>query len=264
MRIVVALGGNALLHRGEPPDADVQLGHIVRAAGALATLTQGNDLVITHGNGPQIGLLALESASDRALTVPYPMDVLGAQTQGMIGSLLARALRNALPQREVAALVTHTLVRSDDPAFQHPTKFVGQVYDRAEARHLARERGWSVAEDGAGWRRVVPSPHPEEILEIDTVRSLLAADTLVICAGGGGVPVVADAVTGRLSGAEAVIDKDLTAALLAAELKADFLLVLTDVPYVFTDYGTDRARPLLGATPAELRRHAFPDGSMNP
>ena len=265
MRIVVALGGNALLHRGERPDADVQQVNIDRVATALAALAHENELVITHGNGPQIGLLAVESAADPGLSAPYPMDLLGAQTQGMIGSLLARALRAALPGQHIVALVTHTLVRADDPAFARPTKFVGEVYPRDLARSLARKRGWHIARDTTGWRRVVPSPFPERIVETDTVHELLGAGTLVICAGGGGVPVTADHDTGALTGAEAVIDKDLTAALLAEDLKADFLLILTDVPCVYAGYGTLDQRPVLDATPAELRQGgSFPDGSMKP
>ncbi|MEV7977839.1 carbamate kinase [Streptomyces sp. NPDC086519] len=264
MRIVVALGGNALLHRGERPDAAVQQANTDRVATALAALAHDHELVITHGNGPQIGLLAMESAADPALSAPYPLHLLGAQTQGMIGSLLACTLHNALPGRQVADLVTHTLVRADDPAFGHPTKFVGQVYPRDVARSLARERGWRIAQDTGGWRRVVPSPKPERIVETDTIHALLGGGTLVICAGGGGVPVTADPDSGALTGVEAVIDKDLTAALLAEDLKADFLLILTDVPYVYEDYGTPRQRPLPDATPAELRRGGFPEGSMGP
>ncbi|MFI5797908.1 carbamate kinase [Streptomyces sp. NPDC051677] len=264
MRIVVALGGNALLHRGERPDAAVQQANIDRVATALAALAHEHEIVLTHGNGPQIGLLATESASDPALTAPYPLQLLGAQTQGMIGSLLACTLHDALPGRHIATLVTHTLVRTDDPAFARPTKFVGQVYSRDMARSLARKRGWHMAQDTTGWRRVVPSPAPERILETDTVHELLNSGTIVICAGGGGVTVTADSDTGALTGVEAVVDKDLTAALLAEDLKADFLLILTDVPCVYEDYGAPAQQPVLDATPAELRHGGFPEGSMGP
>ncbi|MEU6255824.1 carbamate kinase [Streptomyces sp. NPDC047043] len=264
MRIVIALGGNALLHRGERPDADVQQANIDRVTTAIAALAHEHEVVLTHGNGPQIGLLAMESAADPALSAPYPLDLLGAQTQGMIGSLLVRTLYDTLPGHRIAALVTHTLVRADDPAFRHPTKYVGQVYPRDTARSLARERGWHIAQETAGWRRVVPSPMPERIVETDTIHDLLTVGTLVICAGGGGVPVTADRDTGALSGVEAVVDKDLTAALLAEDLKADFLLILTDVPNIYVDYGTPKQRPLLDATPAVLRRGGFPAGSMGP
>ncbi|MFI7413478.1 carbamate kinase [Streptomyces sp. NPDC049627] len=264
MRIVVALGGNALLHRGERPDAAVQQANIERVATALAALVHEHEVVITHGNGPQIGLLAVESTADPALTGPYPLHLLGAQTEGMIGSLLACALHNALPGRRIAALVTHTLVRADDPAFARPTKFVGQMYSRKLAESLARRHRWHIAEDGTGWRRVVASPAPERIVETDTIQELLNSGSLVICAGGGGVPVTADGDTGALAGVEAVVDKDLTAALLAEDLKADFLLILTDVPCVYTGYGTPRQQPVLDVTPAELRRGHFADGSMGP
>ncbi|MFI6335737.1 carbamate kinase [Streptomyces sp. NPDC050535] len=264
MRIVVALGGNALLHRGERPDAAVQQANIDRVTTALAALAHEHEIVVTHGNGPQIGLLAVESAADPTLSAPYPLDMLGAQTQGLIGSLLARTLHNALPGRGIAALVTHTLVRADDPAFDRPTKFVGPVYPGVSAVPLAREQGWQIKADGTGRRRVVASPAPERILETETIRELLNSGTLVICAGGGGVPVTADRVTGAVTGVEAVVDKDLTAALLAEDLKADFLLILTDVPCVYAGYGTTEQRPLLHATPAELRGGGFPDGSMGP
>ncbi|AEY86772.1 carbamate kinase [Streptomyces olivaceoviridis] len=264
MRIVVALGGNALLHRGERPDAAVQQANIDRVATALAALAQEHELVITHGNGPQIGLLAMESAADPALSAPYPLDLLGAQTEGMIGSLLARTLHNALPGRRIAALITHTFVRADDPAFDRPTKFVGQVYSASMAKALARKLGWHIARDTTGWRRVVASPSPERILETDTIHELLNSGALVICAGGGGVPVVADRDTGALTGVEAVVDKDLTAALLAEDLKADFLLILTDVPCVYDRYGAPDQQPVLDATPGDLRGGGFPDGSMGP
>ncbi|MFH9861107.1 carbamate kinase [Streptomyces sp. NPDC017202] len=264
MRIVVALGGNALLRRGERPDAAVQQSNIDRVAIALAALAREHELVLTHGDGPRTGPLAVESAAGPALGAPCPLQLLGAQTQGMIGSLLVTALHDALPGRRVAALVTHTLVRADDPAFHRPTRFVGQVHSRDTARALARERGWHIAPDTAGWRRVVPSPSPERILETDTVHELLNGGTLVICAGGGGVPVVEDRDTGALTGVEAVVDKDLTAASLAEGLKADFLLILTDVPCVYDDHGTPAQQPVLDATPAELRRKRLPDGSMGP
>ncbi|MEU8652463.1 carbamate kinase [Streptomyces sp. NPDC048737] len=264
MRIVVALGGNALLRRGERPDAAVRQSNADRVAIALAALAREHELVLTHGNGSRIGLPAVESDADPALGTPCPLQLLGARTQGMIGSLLATGLHDALPGRRVAALVTHTLVRADDPAFRRPTEFVGRVYSRDVARALARTRGWHIAQDTAGWRRVVPSPAPERILETDTVHELLNGGTLVICAGGGGVPVVEDRDTGALTGVEAVVDKDLAAASLAEGLKADFLLVLTDVPCVYDDYGTPAQQPVLDATPAELRRKGLPGGSMGP
>ncbi|MEE1786697.1 carbamate kinase [Streptomyces sp. SP17BM10] len=265
MRIVAALGGNALLRRGEHPDAEVQLHHVREAARSLAELVEaGHEVVVTHGNGPQIGLLAVESETDPALTAPYPLDVLGAQTQGMIGTLLARELLARLPGRAVAVLVTHTEVDPDDPAFKHPAKFIGQPLTDRQAVRLTRELGWSTAQDGAVRRRVVPSPEPKAVLEAPVVRQLLGGGTVVICAGGGGVPVVRNRTTGRTTGVEAVVDKDRTAALLAEQLDADALLILTDVTHVFTGFGTSRPRPLLTATPGHLRRLDLPEGSMRP
>lgn len=262
MRVVAALGGNALLERGELPEARVQEEHVLKAALALAPLAQAHELVLTHGNGPQVGLLALENA-DRGLRTPYPFDVLGAQTQGMIGYWLLQALQNALPDARVACLVSRTVVSADDPAFGRPTKFVGPVYDEADARELAAAHGWEVRQDGARWRRVVPSPEPRELLELPSVRVLLASGAVVICAGGGGAPVVRD-VAGMLHGAEAVVDKDLTAALLATALGADALLLLTDIEAVQDGFGTPQARPLRRVTAAELRSRSFPAGSMGP
>ena len=262
MRIVAALGGNALLERGEPPEAGIQEAHVVRAVRALAPLAAGHDLVTTHGNGPQVGMLALESADDPAISRSYPFDVLGAQTQGMIGYWLVQALQNALPGRQVACLVSRTLVRADDPAFAHPAKFVGPVYDRGQARALAATEHWDIRRDGARWRRVVPSPEPAKLLDLPAIRLLLGGGAIVVCAGGGGVPVVA--LDGGLRGVEAVVDKDLTASLLARQLNADALLLLTDVAAVQDGYGTPRARPIRRATSAELRRRDFPAGSMGP
>ncbi len=263
MRIVVALGGNALLQRGQKPDADVQEANVARAVEALAPLAVDHELVITHGNGPQVGVLALESASDPHLTVAYPFDVLGAQTQGMIGYWLLQAMQNALPGRQVAAIINQTLVEANDPAFQNPTKFVGEVYDEAEARALAEARGWTVKPDGDHWRRVVGSPKPQRVIETRLIRLLLESGAIVICAGGGGVPVIRNE-QGRLEGVEAVVDKDLTSSMLAEALEADALLVLTDVANVMHGFGTAAATPIRRATPAALQREDFPAGSMGP
>ena len=264
MRIVAALGGNALLERGEPPEAGIQEAHIVTAVGALAPLAADHDLVITHGNGPQVGMLALESAHDPAISRPYPFDVLGAQTQGMIGYWLVQALRNAVPGRQAACLVSRTLVRRDDPAFADPAKFVGPVYDERQARALAASQHWEIRQDGHRWRRVVPSPEPAELLDLSAIRILLDTGAIVVCSGGGGVPVVAGNGAGPVHGVEAVVDKDLTAALLARQLHADALLLLTDVAAVQDGYGTPQARPIRRATPADLRARSFPAGSMGP
>jgi carbamate kinase len=263
MRVVAALGGNALLERGEKPDEDIQEHHIKQAADALAPLARAHHLIVTHGNGPQVGMLALQSASDPALTRPYSLDVLGAQTQGMIGYWLAQALRGAAPGKPAGCLVGQTRVDPDDPAFARPTKFVGPVYQEKEALDLAAARGWVVRRDGAAWRRVVPSPEPLELVELPLIRVLLEAGALVVCVGGGGIPVVADA-SGALHGVEAVVDKDLTAALLARAVDAEALLLLTDVDAVIDGFGTPDARPIRHATPKQLRARSFPAGSMGP
>ncbi|MEU9020390.1 carbamate kinase [Actinomadura sp. NPDC048394] len=259
MRIVAALGGNALLRRGEPLDAAVQIAHVREAVRGLAALADGNELIVTHGNGPQVGLLAIESAADPELSAPYPLDVLGAATQGMIGYWLIRELRRALPGREIVALLTETLVDPADPAFGDPTKFIGRGYPPAEARRLRDDRGWAMRPDGRMWRRVVPSPEPRDIVELPAMRRLVDDGCVVIAAGGGGVPVDPDH-----HGVEAVVDKDLTAALLAARLKADTLLLLTDVPAVMRDYGTVNARPVTTITPEQLHAMDLPGGSMGP
>ena len=262
MRIVAALGGNALLRRGERPDASVQLQHVQAAAEALAPLARDHELIICHGNGPQVGLLALETESDPALSAPYPLDVLGAQTQGMIGYWLTQALRNAGVPSPVA-VVTQTLVAGDDPSFAAPTKFIGPVYDEARGRELAGRHGWPVARDGSHWRRVVASPEPVGIVELEAVMALVRAGVTVICGGGGGSPVVRDGA-GALSGRSAVVDKDLTAALLALDTDADHLLLLTDVPAVLRDFGTDHAVALSRLSLDELAGMSLPAGSMGP
>jgi carbamate kinase len=267
VRVVVALGGNALLERGERPDSDVQESRVTQAVAALAPLLVQHDLIVTHGNGPQVGLLAADSAADPALSHPYPFDVLGAQTQGMIGYWLVQALGRALPRRKAACLVCRTLVSADDPAFAAPAKFVGPVYRASTARRLAAERGWQVRRDGTGWRRVVPSPEPTAVIELDLIDLLASLGVIVVCAGGGGIPVIAEE-GGGLRGVQAVVDKDLTAALLARAVGADALLLLTDVPAVLDGYGTRAARPIHRADPAWLRSRldagAFPAGSMGP
>ncbi len=263
MRIVVALGGNALLRRGQKPDAAVQEHNVATAVAALAPLAAEHELVLTHGNGPQVGVLALQSASDPNLTTPYPFDVIGAQTQGMIGYWLLQSMQNALPRRQVAAIINQTLVEAHDPAFANPTKFVGQVYDEESAHRLADERGWTVKPDGDSWRRVVGSPTPKRVVETRLIRLLLESGAIVVCAGGGGVPVVRNE-QGLLEGVEAVVDKDLTSSVLAEALDADVLMVLTDVAHVSRDFGTDHAEPILRASAVALRREEFPAGSMGP
>jgi len=266
MRIVIALGGNALLRRGERPSAEVQRRNLHPAMSVLAGLAASHEIVLTHGNGPQVGLLAqqAESGSD----TPLPLDVLGALTQGMIGYLIEDELRDHLEgagegAKEVATLLTQVVVDASDPAFANPSKPIGPVWTETVARRIAAERGWPVAPDGGYWRRVVPSPEPRRILEIGAVRLLLEAGVVVICAGGGGVPVVEDP-TGGWRGVEAVVDKDLSAALLADQLDADSLLLLTDVDAVYRDWQTEHAQPILFATADEMRDHSFAAGSMGP
>ena len=262
MRVLAALGGNALLQRGEPADASHQRRNVAAAAAALATIAAEHELVVTHGNGPQVGLLALQ-AEAYADVAPYPLDVLGAESEGMVGYLIEQGLRNRLPGREAATLLTQVVVDRHDPAFGVPTKPIGPVYGPAEARRLAAERGWALDRDGQAWRRVVASPEPLRIVELAAIRLLVESGTIVICAGGGGVPVIEDS-DGGLEGAEAVIDKDLAAALLARELGADALLLLTDVDAIELDYHTPAARPLGDTTPTQLRSLDLPSGSMGP
>ncbi|MBS1676033.1 MAG: carbamate kinase [Actinobacteria bacterium] len=262
MRLLVALGGNALLRRGEPADAATQRRNVEDAAAGLAELAAEHDLVITHGNGPQVGLLALQSESYRDVT-PYPLDVLGAESEGMVGHLLELALRNQMPERDIATLLTETVVDPDDPAFTTPTKPIGPVYSGAEATRLRDERGWVMGRDGDRYRRLVPSPEPRAIPELRSLRLLVDAGVLVICAGGGGIPVTVGA-DGRLRGVEGVVDKDLTAALLARRLDADLLLMLTDVDAVHLGWGTEDDHALREATVDELRAVDFAAGSMGP
>lgn len=263
MQLVIALGGNALLRRGEPLEHAVQLRNIERAAEALAPVADLHQVVITHGNGPQVGLLSLQAEAYRGV-LPYPLDVLDAESEGMIGYLLEQALGNRLPHREMATLLTQVLVRSDDPAFSNPTKPVGPVYPRAEAEQLALTNGWTIAPDGDGYRRVVASPEPQAIVEMRAIRALLKSNVIVICAGGGGIPVTIDARTLGLHGAPAVIDKDHASALLAIELKADMLLFLTDVAGVYRTWPAADGEHISLATVDEMRELTLPSGSMRP
>jgi carbamate kinase len=264
MLVVAALGGNALLRRGEPLTAEAQRANVAGAATALAQIIRaGHRLVITHGNGPQIGLLALQGAAYKPDDA-FPLDVLGAETDGMIGYMIEQALENALGHdRAVATLLTQIEVDPRDPAFDRPTKFIGPVYDKAEAERLAEARGWSIAADGPHWRRVVPSPMPSDIPDLKVLELLLGHDVTLICAGGGGIPVVRRP-DGSLVGIEAVIDKDHATALLAHKLNADALLLLTDVEAVFRDFGTDAQSAIRRVSPEDAVRLDLPDGSMAP
>src|SRR6478752_8259776 len=261
MRVVIALGGNALLPRGQRPDAAPQVDQVSRVAGPLADLARSHEVVLVHGNGPQVGLLALESAADTSLSRPYPLGDLVAETQGLIGYWLQQALGRHL-DTPVVTVVTQTVVDADDPAFADPTKFVGSVYTDVEAKALTDEHGWVFKEDGDGWRRVVASPLPRRVVEAETAGELLRRGVTVVLAGGGGIPVVVD--DDGLVGVEAVVDKDLAAALLAEQLNADLFLVLTDVPGVLADFGTDAQRALGDITAGELSAMDFPAGSMGP
>ncbi|KUE79329.1 carbamate kinase [Aeromonas schubertii] len=259
--VVVALGGNALLRRGEPLEADIQRKNIATAAKTIARIAEEHNVVLVHGNGPQVGLLALQNSAYTKVS-PYPLDVLGAESQGMIGYMLIQELKNLMPSRNVTALLTQVQVDSEDPAFTNPTKFIGPVYEESEARHLAAEKGWVVKADGKFFRRVVPSPLPQRIVEGDAIESLIAQGHLVICTGGGGIPVTWDGE--RLNGIEAVIDKDMSAAYLAKQIKADALLILTDADAVYLDWGKPTQRPLRATTPAALAEIPFDAGSMGP
>jgi len=263
--IVVALGGNALLRRSDPMTAEAQRKNVKIAAKALAPLAEVHNLVIAHGNGPQVGLLALQAAAYKEVEA-YPLDVLGAQTQGMIAYMVEQELGNLLPfEKPIATVLTMTEVDADDPAFSDPTKFVGPCYEKDEADRLAAEKGWVVKRDGASWRRVVASPEPKQIFEVGPIRWLLEKGTVVICTGGGGIPTVyLPDGTRTLVGIEAVIDKDLAAQLLARELDADLLVLATDADGVYADWGTPGQRLLREVTPAELGAYEFPAGSMGP
>jgi carbamate kinase len=263
MLVVMALGGNALLRRGQPPEDATQRRNVAAAAArSVAPVAREHKLIVTHGNGPQIGLLALQAAAFKDVA-PYPLDVLGAESEGMIGYLIEQALAAELPGRDVATLLTQVEVAPDDPAFRNPTKPIGPVYDRTAARRLAEKTGWSFMPDGDGYRRAIASPQPRRIRELNAIRLLVEAGVIVICAGGGGVPVVARA-DGGVAGVEAVIDKDLSSALLAEQIGADVLLLLTDVPAVWTAWPKSRGEPIGSTTPAYLRGLQFAPGSMAP
>jgi carbamate kinase len=262
MRLVVALGGNALSRRNEPADLETQRRHVRAAVAALVPVAQHHTLLLTHGNGPQVGLLALQAAA--YLQGPtVPLDVLVAESEGMIGYLLERELRSALPDREMATVLTLVEVDPDDPAFRRPTKPIGPLYPALEGERLGRERAWVMAHEQGGLRRAVASPAPRRVLELGVIRHLLDRRLIVICGGGGGVPVVVDP-GGAIRGVEAVIDKDHSAALLAEGVGADALLLLTDAPCLFEEFGTSRQKPIRIARAADLKGRAFEGGSMGP
>ncbi len=265
MRIVVALGGNALLRRGQPMTAEHQRENVRVAARALAPIAAANQLVISHGNGPQVGLLALQGAAYHEVET-YPLDVLGAQTEGMIGYMIEQELGNLLPfEQPFATILTMVEVDPDDPAFGAPDKFIGPIYTRDEAERNAREKGWAIRPDGEHWRRVVPSPAPRRIFEIRPITWLLERGAIVICTGGGGIPTMYQPGTRTLVGAEVVVDKDRASALLARELRADLFVMATDVDAVYADWGTPQQHPIRRVTTTQMRAmDGFAAGSMGP
>jgi carbamate kinase len=263
MRILVALGGNALLRRGEPMTAENQRANIATAAASLAQIHPGNQLVITHGNGPQVGLLALQGAAYKPEEA-YPLDVLGAETEGMVGYMIEQELGNLLPvEVPFATLLTMVEVDRDDPGFANPTKFIGPIYGEGDARRLEGEKGWTMKQDGEHWRRVVPSPEPKRIFELRPIKWLLEHGVVVIAAGGGGIPTVYEPGR-RLAGIEAVIDKDLCSELMARQLDADVFMMATDVDAVYVDWGKPESRAIRRASPEALDKVGFPAGSMGP
>ncbi len=262
MIVVIALGGNALIKRGQPPEIEIQRQNIKLAAKAIASVAREHQVVVTHGNGPQVGLLALQGEAYQEVT-PYPLDVLDAETEGAIGYLIEQELRNQLPEQPIVTLLTQIEVNPQDSAFARPTKPIGAVYSEKEAKQLAKDRGWAVAPDGNLYRRVVPSPEPKRILELPTIQLLVKVGALVVCAGGGGIPVIVTPA-GSIRGVEAVIDKDLATALLAKELQADALLLLTDVDAVYHNWNTPAAQPIQAISPRELRNYSFAPSSMQP
>lgn len=262
MLLVVALGGNALLERGQPPDIDTQRANIRMAIESLAELANDNALVVTHGNGPQVGLLAVQSESVPGVPA-HPLDVLDAETEGMLGYLIEQEIANRLPARQVAALLTRVEVAADDPAFEAPCKPIGPIYDSVRARELVDQRGWRMGVEGTGFRRLVASPAPRRILELSTIRALVEAGHIVVCAGGGGIPVVLDA-DGLMRGVEAVIDKDAASALLGSSIGAEGLMLLTDEPAVWSAWPRENGRAIRRASPSALGRFDFAPGSMGP
>ena len=263
MRIVIALGGNALLRRGEDMTAENQRKNIQIAVKSLAPIVENNELIISHGNGPQVGLLSLQSAAYKEVD-EYPLDVLGAQTEGMIGYMIEQELGNLLPiEIPIASILTMVEVDPEDPAFSNPTKPIGPIYTKEEAEELQKVRGWEIKMDGKDWRRVVASPEPHRIFELRPIHWLLEKGTVVICAGGGGIPTIYNKY-GKLEGVEVVIDKDRASSLLAFELEADVLIMATDTEGVFQDWGTINEKIISKTTPEEIRRYQFDKGSMGP
>ena len=259
--IVVAVGGNALLQRGEVMSCENQKKSIAQTAGSLAELSKDYRLVVVHGNGPQVGLLSLQNNAYKDCP-PYPFDVLGAETQGMIGYLIQQGLNAAIKDRFTTTILTRIVIDENDSAIADPTKFIGPIYTEEQAKQLAEANQWIVKPDGVHWRRVVPSPSPKEVLEIKAIKDLLEKEHLIICGGGGGAPVVEK--DGAYVGFEAVIDKDMTAALIAEEIGAEHLLILTDGSHVCLDWGTPKEEKLENVSVEQMKKYTFPAGSMGP
>ncbi len=262
MRIVIALGGNALLKKGQPLEAHIQKENIVQAAKLIAEIAGDHSLIITHGNGPQVGLLAMQTENYKSVK-PYPLDILGAESEGMLGYQIEQQLMNAMPGRKFVTVLTQVLIEESDPAFQLPTKPIGPVYRNDEYKRFSGQSNWTMAKVEGGLRRVVPSPEPKQIIELPAINLLVDHGLTVVCAGGGGIPVFADQ-HGQIQGAAAVIDKDLSSALLATELGADLLLLLTDIDAVYENWGKKSALPLRSASAERLRQQRFEVGSMGP
>lgn len=263
MRIVIALGGNALLKRGEPMTCENQRANVRIAAEQIAKAYEGNELIISHGNGPQVGLLALQNNAYKPVPM-YPLDVIGGESLGMIGYMIQQELVNFVPKSAtLATVLTQTQVDPKDPAFQNPTKPVGPVYDKEEAERLAKQHGWTIAQDNDKYRRVVPSPEPKRIWGLKPLKTLVEHGHIVICCGGDGIPTYFDE-QGNLVGAEAVIDKDLASSLLASEVEADIFVIATDVNGAYVDWGKPTQRRIAEADPESLRAFGFAKGSMGP
>lgn len=263
MRTVVALGGNALLQRGQALSAENQRNNIRVAAAQLETVHKSHQLIIAHGNGPQVGLLSLMDTAYTAVD-PYPLDVLVAETVGMIGYMIEQELGNVIPAEDrIVTVLTQILVDPGDPAFTNPTKPVGPIYNEVESQRMHQEKGWTFAPDGEHFRRVVPSPLPQRIIELDVIKLLVENGVIVICAGGGGIPTAYDE-NHCLYGVEAVIDKDLASGMLAKGLDAEMFVMLTDVANVFVDFATPRQKAIKSAHPDVLEAMEFPAGSMGP
>lgn len=262
MKVVVALGGTALIRHGEHLDAEVQRRNVARAAAAIAAISRTHEVIVTHGSAPQVGLLAMQGAAYQGVE-PYPLDVLGAETEGMIGYMIERELRSLLPNRHIVTLLTQIEVSRGDAAFRHPNKLIGPPLEQREAERLADTHGWHIVQDGKRWRRAVPSPEPLRILELPAIRLLFKAGVLVVCAGGGGIPVTVSR-EGIIKGVDAVIDKDLAASLLAHQVGAEALLLLTDVDAVYRNWQEKGAEAIRETTAPELRALHFSAGSMKP